>query len=72
MAVTLARLASWMSWVSEALKAMADEFERQCGFPPGTNEVRSAEYDDQAAARMLAHVSFTSADLVTFYDSIDG
>ncbi|MEU6243744.1 SMI1/KNR4 family protein [Streptomyces sp. NPDC047024] len=49
---------------------MTGEFERRHGFPPGTNEVRSAGPDDQAAARTLAQVSLVPADLVTFYDSI--
>ncbi|MEU9959730.1 SMI1/KNR4 family protein [Streptomyces sp. NPDC050982] len=49
---------------------MTDEFERQHGFPPGTNEIRPANHDDQAAARTLAQVSLVPADLVTFYDSI--
>ncbi|MET7783187.1 SMI1/KNR4 family protein [Streptomyces mirabilis] len=49
---------------------MTDEFERRHGFPPGTNEVRPAGYDDQAAARTLAQVSLVPAGLVTFYDSI--
>ncbi|MFJ6433301.1 SMI1/KNR4 family protein [Streptomyces sp. NPDC091416] len=49
---------------------MTDEFERRHGFPPGANEVRPADHDDQAAAGMLAQVSLAPADLVTFYDSI--
>jgi hypothetical protein len=49
---------------------MTGEFERRHGFPPGTNEVRPADHDDHAAARMLAQVSRIPADLVTFYDSI--
>ncbi|MFE9451817.1 SMI1/KNR4 family protein [Streptomyces sp. NPDC006739] len=49
---------------------MAGEFERRHGFPPGTNEVRSASRDDQAVARTLARVSLIPADLVTFYDSV--
>ncbi|MGI3225019.1 SMI1/KNR4 family protein [Streptomyces sp. GTA36] len=49
---------------------MTDEFERRHGFPPGTNEIRPANHNDQAAARTLAQVSLAPADLVTFYDSI--
>ncbi|MEV4439701.1 SMI1/KNR4 family protein [Streptomyces sp. NPDC049577] len=49
---------------------MTDEFERRYGFPPGTNEVRPANHDDQAAARMLAQVGPVPAGLVTFYDSV--
>jgi hypothetical protein len=49
---------------------MTDEFERRHGFPPGTNEVRPADHDDQAAARTLAQASVVSPDLVTFYNSI--
>lgn len=63
-------LTSWASRVSKTLKAMTDEFERRHGFPPGTNEVRLADYADQAAARTLAQVSIVPADLVTFYDII--
>lgn len=63
-------LASWVSRVSEALKAMTDEFERRHGFPSGANEVRLADRDDQAVARTLAQVSIVPADLVTFYGSI--
>lgn len=63
-------LASWISRVSETLKAMTDEFERRHGFPPGANEVRLADHADQAAARTLVQVSLVPADLVTFYDSI--
>ncbi|MFF1567917.1 SMI1/KNR4 family protein [Streptomyces sp. NPDC058293] len=65
-------LASWMSRVSGALKVMTGEFERQHDFAPGTNEVRQADRDDRAAARVLAQVSLASADLLTFYDSIGG
>lgn len=63
-------LASWASRVSEALKAMTDEFERRHGFPPGANEVRLADHADQAAARTLAQAGIVPADLVTFYDNI--
>ncbi|MCX4834460.1 MULTISPECIES: SMI1/KNR4 family protein [unclassified Streptomyces] len=49
---------------------MTGEFERRHGFPPGANEVRPADSDDQAAARALAQASLIPADLVTFYDSI--
>ncbi|UNZ17800.1 SMI1/KNR4 family protein [Streptomyces sp. 891-h] len=49
---------------------MTDDFERQHGFPPGTNEVRLADHADQIAARALAQVSILPADLGTFYDSI--
>ncbi|MFE2267490.1 SMI1/KNR4 family protein [Streptomyces griseosporeus] len=49
---------------------MTGEFEDRHGFPTGTNEVRLADHDDQAAARRLAQVTPTPADLVTFYDSI--
>lgn len=37
---------------------------------PGTNQVRSADPDDQTAARALAELDLASADLVTLYDSI--
>ncbi|MGV9929469.1 SMI1/KNR4 family protein [Streptomyces olivaceoviridis] len=63
-------LASWTDRVSGILTAMTGEFERRHGFPPGTNEVRPASRDDQAAARALAQVSLIPADLVTFYDNI--
>ncbi|MER7575113.1 SMI1/KNR4 family protein [Streptomyces sp. NPDC126514] len=63
-------LASWTDRVSVALTAMTVEFEHRHGFPPGANEVRPADHDDQAAARTLAQVVPTTADLVTFYDSI--
>ncbi|KOX53170.1 SMI1/KNR4 family protein [Streptomyces ardesiacus] len=49
---------------------MTGEFERRHGFPPGTNEVRLASRDDQAAARTLAQAILIPADLVTFYDCI--
>ncbi|MBU6531806.1 SMI1/KNR4 family protein [Streptomyces sp. NPDC048405] len=49
---------------------MTGEFERRHGFPPGTNQVRPADHDDQAAARTLAQITPTPADLVTFYESI--
>ncbi|OKK12790.1 SMI1/KNR4 family protein [Streptomyces sp. CB02400] len=49
---------------------MTGGFEDRHGFPPGTNEVRPADDDDQVAARRLAQVAPASADLVTFYDSI--
>ncbi|MDI6520505.1 SMI1/KNR4 family protein [Streptomyces coelicoflavus] len=48
---------------------MTGEFERRHGFPPGINQVRPAGHDDQAAARTLAQVTPTPADLVTFYES---
>ncbi|MEW2424756.1 SMI1/KNR4 family protein [Streptomyces nigra] len=51
---------------------MTGEFEDRHGFPPGTNEVRPADHDDQAAACRLAQVTSAPADLVTFYDSIGG
>ncbi|MER6220802.1 SMI1/KNR4 family protein [Streptomyces sp900105755] len=49
---------------------MTGEFEHRHGFPPGTNQVRPADHDDQVAARTLAHVTPAPADLVTFYESI--
>ncbi|MFJ1609673.1 SMI1/KNR4 family protein [Streptomyces sp. NPDC088253] len=49
---------------------MTAEFERRHGFPPGTNQVRSADRDDQVAARALAELDLASADLVTLYESI--
>ncbi|MFE1589101.1 SMI1/KNR4 family protein [Streptomyces sp. NPDC058737] len=49
---------------------MTGEFENRHGFPPGTNEVRPADHDDQAAARGLAQVAHSPSDLVTFYGSI--
>ncbi|THA76089.1 SMI1/KNR4 family protein [Streptomyces sp. A0642] len=49
---------------------MTVDFERQHGFPPGTNEVRPADHDDQAAARLLARAGTAPADLITFYGSI--
>ncbi|MFD5013780.1 SMI1/KNR4 family protein [Streptomyces chartreusis] len=49
---------------------MTGEFEQRHGFPPGTNQVRPASHDGQAAARTLAQVTPTPTDLVTFYDSI--
>ncbi|WND39929.1 SMI1/KNR4 family protein [Streptomyces sp. BB1-1-1] len=49
---------------------MTGEFGRRHGFPPGVNEVRPANRDDQTAARALAQASLIPADLVTFYDSI--
>ncbi|MGW2445783.1 SMI1/KNR4 family protein [Streptomyces sp. NPDC001675] len=49
---------------------MTGEFEHRHGFPPGTNQVRSADHDDQAAARTLAQASPAPADLITFYESI--
>lgn len=63
-------LASWASRVSEALKAMTDEFERRHGFPLGANRVRLADRADQAAARTLAQAGIGPGDLVTFYDNI--
>ncbi|MBG7702575.1 SMI1/KNR4 family protein [Streptomyces sp. MC1] len=49
---------------------MTGEFERRHGFPPGSNEVRPADRDDQAAARALAQAALIPADLVAFYDSV--
>ncbi|MER5199760.1 SMI1/KNR4 family protein [Streptomyces sp. NPDC002755] len=49
---------------------MTAEFERRHGYPPGTNQVRSADPDDQTATRALAELDLASADLVTLYDSI--
>ncbi|MFG3530497.1 SMI1/KNR4 family protein [Streptomyces sp. NPDC047917] len=49
---------------------MTDDFERRHGFPPGANEVRPADHDDRAAARLLARVAPAPADLITFYGSI--
>ncbi|MGI3198853.1 hypothetical protein ACRJ4W_09975 [Streptomyces sp. GLT-R25] len=49
---------------------MTAEFERRHGYPPGTNQVRSADPADQTAARALAELDLASADLVTFYVSI--
>ncbi len=63
-------LASWADRVSGTLTAMRGEFEYRHGFPPGTNQVRPADHDDQAAARTLFQVTPTPADLVTFYESI--
>ncbi|MPY59553.1 SMI1/KNR4 family protein [Streptomyces spongiae] len=49
---------------------MTDEFERRHGFPPGANQVRPADHDDQAAAKALDEVGLAPADLVTFYGRI--
>ncbi|MFI7349494.1 SMI1/KNR4 family protein [Streptomyces sp. NPDC049936] len=49
---------------------MTGEFEQRHGFPPGINQVRPADHDDQTAARTLTQVTPTPADLVTFYESI--
>ncbi|WP_458247217.1 SMI1/KNR4 family protein [Streptomyces sp. MAI_2237] len=49
---------------------MTGEFASRHGFPPGINQVRLADCDDQAAARALAKVSVMPADLVTLYDSV--
>ncbi|UAX58442.1 SMI1/KNR4 family protein (plasmid) [Streptomyces sp. A144] len=49
---------------------MTGEFERRHGFPPGTNEVRLASRDDQAAARTLCQALLIPAGLVPFYDCI--
>jgi hypothetical protein len=65
-------LVSWTDRVSGALAAKTGEFERRHGFPPGTNEVRPANSDDQDAVRTLAQASLIPADLVTFYGSIGG
>ncbi|PPS88851.1 SMI1/KNR4 family protein [Streptomyces sp. MH60] len=63
-------LASWTERVSGTLTARTGEFEHRHGFPPGINQVRPADHDDQAAAHTLAQVTPTPADLVTFYESI--
>lgn len=68
--ISRAWLDSWMSRVSAALKDMTDAFERRHGFPPGINEVRPADHDARATARVLARVRHSPADLVTFYGSI--
>ncbi|MEV8547247.1 SMI1/KNR4 family protein [Streptomyces sp. NBC_01261] len=49
---------------------MTAEFERRHGYPTGTNQVRSADPDEQTATRALAELDLASADLVTLYDSI--
>ncbi|MFJ3020722.1 SMI1/KNR4 family protein [Streptomyces tendae] len=49
---------------------MTGGFEHRHGFLPGANQVPPADHDDQAAARTLAQITPTSADLVTFYESI--
>ncbi|SNX88615.1 hypothetical protein SAMN06272735_9088 [Streptomyces sp. TLI_55] len=49
---------------------MTGEFEHRHGYPPGINQVRPADHDDQAAARTLAQVTPAPADLVTFYENI--
>ncbi len=59
-----------MSRVSETLKAMTDDFEQRHDYPPGANEIRPTDHDDQAAVRRLTQVSLATADLITFYDSI--
>ncbi|MFJ4851440.1 SMI1/KNR4 family protein [Streptomyces sp. NPDC088733] len=63
-------LSSWASTVSDALNHMTEGFERRHGYPPGTNLVRSADQDDQDAARALAHDAQAPDDLITLYDSI--
>ncbi|MGW0607877.1 SMI1/KNR4 family protein [Streptomyces sp. NPDC002640] len=65
-------LAAWTNRISRTLKAMTDDFERRHGFPPGVNEVWSADHTHQTAARALAQAVVVPADLVTFYDSIGG
>ncbi|MER6061188.1 SMI1/KNR4 family protein [Streptomyces sp. NPDC001792] len=63
-------LAAWVCRVSEALRAMTDDFERRRGYPPGINHVRPADHDDQATAHTLARVDLAPADLVTLYTGI--
>ncbi|MGW1887384.1 SMI1/KNR4 family protein [Streptomyces sp. NPDC001970] len=49
---------------------MTEGFEAKHGFPPGANQVRLANHDDQEAARALAREDLAATDLVTFYDYI--
>ncbi|MDQ1022786.1 hypothetical protein QF035_000368 [Streptomyces umbrinus] len=63
-------LSSWVGKASDVLNAMTEEFERRHGFPPGTNQVRSANHDDQEAARALVQVDVAAGDLVAFYESV--
>ncbi|MFI9833781.1 SMI1/KNR4 family protein [Streptomyces sp. NPDC051913] len=49
---------------------MTGEFEHRHGFPPGTNQVRLADHDDQAAAHTLAQLTTAPADLLTLYKSV--
>ncbi|MFE0178501.1 SMI1/KNR4 family protein [Streptomyces sp. NPDC059002] len=63
-------LSLWVSTVSGALEEMTEEFERKHGFPPGTNQVRLADREDQEAARALGCEAPAAVDLATFYGSI--
>ncbi len=63
-------LSSWESTVSGVLKKMTEEFECKHGFPPGTNQVRLADHEDQEAARFLGRDGLAAVDLVTFYSHI--
>ncbi|MBY8878389.1 SMI1/KNR4 family protein [Actinacidiphila acidipaludis] len=49
---------------------MTDEFEHRQGYPAGTNSVREADQDDQAAAEVLARMNLAPVDLVTFYHRV--
>ena len=63
-------LPSWVGKASGVLNAMTEEFERRHGFPPGTNQVRSANRDDQEAACVLVQVDVAAGDLVAFYECV--
>lgn len=52
--------------ISENLTAMTGEFQQRHGFPSGANQVRPADHDDRVAARTLAQITSTRADLVIF------
>ncbi|WP_369032772.1 SMI1/KNR4 family protein [Streptomyces adonidis] len=63
-------LASWASAVSGVLGEMTEGFESRHGFPPGTNQIRLADHDDQEMVRVLGSDARASEDLVIFYGSI--
>ncbi|MFF4139647.1 SMI1/KNR4 family protein [Streptomyces mirabilis] len=63
-------LSSWASLVSGVLDEMTEEFERKHGFPPGANQVRLADREDQEAAHALGRDAPAAVDLVTFYSRI--
>ncbi|MEU4205960.1 SMI1/KNR4 family protein [Streptomyces sp. NPDC026294] len=52
------------------LDGMTRGFEGRHRFPPGTNQVRLANDDDQEGARALARHALAASDLVTFYRSV--
>lgn len=68
--LSAAWLSRWRSDIDSALRTLTSAFEEKYGYPAGTNEIRTPDAADLAAASDLAGEPLAPGDLATFYRSI--